>query len=463
MPDGESVRAQICVAFLGRVIQAPTQTSRIGSDLFTLIIMKPVTLILLLGLALETSSQAQVVNYPLRLQRQRWFGQLSADPYPVTYRFGAQVVGAGLSAGEVRAGGTTNQLSLTTLYGASALTFGTNFPAWSESATNLDGGLADFNQCYPVGSYTMFYRGTLGVSYSRTINLALANDFSVQHPVFTNLTPLIPLRTNMTFGWPVFSASTSDYTRFTLLEGRIGNNYSNLLQTIINQGVDAVTNDLKVVAIERKLLPTQNQVTVTNLSPQLDHLALLEFARFSSNGNDTLYDVTSISANATFFFSLKILSDPSSQVVELEDPAYFTVLAVGTQPLSYQWRHAGTNLPAATNPLLTLYPVRLEDAGPYEVVVTNMTGAVTSAPAVLTITNFGPSQIILDEYLLTSDGHPRFRVSGDATNFVIETTASLGIPTWTSVGTVPAPNGVAYFEDTNSVALPHRFYRARLP
>ena len=411
----------------------------------------------------QTEVISQVINYPLRVQRQRWMCQIAADPYPVAYRFGAQVVGAGLASGEVRAPATTNQLALTTVYGVTALTYGTNFPAWAESLTNLDGGLADYVRSYPTGACTMYYKGTLGVPFTRSINLSVSKDFPILHPVFTNLTPLVPLATNVTFGWPVFSSDPADFVRFTVLEGQIGNNYSNLLQTIMANGVDAVTNDLKIIALERKLSPAQNQVTITNLNPTLDHLTLLEFARFCPNGNDTLYDVTSISANATFFFSLRILSDPVDQVLDPGEVALFNVLAVGAQPLRYQWRHAGTNLPGATNLFYLIPDTQRSHAGEYVVTVGNVTGSVTSAPAMLILTNLGPISVVLDEFQRTGQGHARFRVSGDATAFVIEAGSSLVPAQWTNLATVTAPDGVTYYEDTTAPAFPWRFYRARLP
>ena len=202
---------------------------------------------------------AQLVNYPLRVQRQRWLSQIATNAYPVAYRFGAQVVGAGLSTGEARSPKTTNQMLLTTVYGVTALTCGTNFAAWTDSLTNLNGGLEDFNQFYPTGAYSMYYKGPLGVPFTRTMNLALAKDFPTVDPVFTNLTPVTPLQTSMTFAWPVFSNDTTDFARFIMLEGQIGNNYTNLLQTIITNGVDAVTNSLKILARELKLPPAQNK------------------------------------------------------------------------------------------------------------------------------------------------------------------------------------------------------------
>jgi hypothetical protein len=62
-----------------------------------------------------------------------------------------------------------------------------------------------------------------------------------------------------------------------------------------------------------------------------------------------------------------------------------SVGASGTAPLLYQWQALGTNIPGATNALLSLTNVQLSQAGPYRATVFNSAGAVTSAVALLTI------------------------------------------------------------------------------
>ena len=69
----------------------------------------------------------------------------------------------------------------------------------------------------------------------------------------------------------------------------------------------------------------------------------------------------------------------------------FKVTATGTAPLSYQWRFNGTNLPnnskysGVTSARFSLEQVTNADAGPYDVVITNAWGSVTSSVATLTI------------------------------------------------------------------------------
>jgi hypothetical protein len=85
-------------------------------------------------------------------------------------------------------------------------------------------------------------------------------------------------------------------------------------------------------------------------------------------------------------FPPSITSQPQSTNAYVGSVVSFRVGASGTAPLSYQWRKNGVALPVVgTVNALTLLSAQLSDAGTYSVVVTNQYGAVTSAPAVLTV------------------------------------------------------------------------------
>ena len=63
----------------------------------------------------------------------------------------------------------------------------------------------------------------------------------------------------------------------------------------------------------------------------------------------------------------------------------FTVTATGTGQLSFQWRRDSSELTGKTSSTLPLTAIQTNDAGSYTVVVTNLEGTVTSAPARLTV------------------------------------------------------------------------------
>jgi hypothetical protein len=82
-----------------------------------------------------------------------------------------------------------------------------------------------------------------------------------------------------------------------------------------------------------------------------------------------------------------IVTPPSTQTAEMGSLAAFWVEATNTPPgTAYQWCFDGTNAPGVTtNCYLDLANVQPVQAGAYTVVVTNLYGAVTSAPALLSV------------------------------------------------------------------------------
>ncbi len=90
-----------------------------------------------------------------------------------------------------------------------------------------------------------------------------------------------------------------------------------------------------------------------------------------------------------------ITSQPASLTNEAGTLATFTVSASGNL-LAYQWTKNGGTVPGATSSMLNLANISATDAATYAVVITNLGGSVTSAPATLTVTN-PPSQPFLYE------------------------------------------------------------------
>jgi len=80
-----------------------------------------------------------------------------------------------------------------------------------------------------------------------------------------------------------------------------------------------------------------------------------------------------------------ILIQPADQTNTAGLTASFSVSAAGSLPLSYQWTWNGTNVAGGTNATLVLTAVQPDQAGIYEVLVTNEFGTVLSSNAVLSV------------------------------------------------------------------------------
>jgi hypothetical protein len=87
-----------------------------------------------------------------------------------------------------------------------------------------------------------------------------------------------------------------------------------------------------------------------------------------------------------------ILAQPASQTVPVGDDATFTVGAVGTPPLSYQWFFNSNAISGATASAYTRAQAQPADAGVYSVIVSNAHGSILSSNAVLTV-NYPPATV----------------------------------------------------------------------
>jgi len=96
--------------------------------------------------------------------------------------------------------------------------------------------------------------------------------------------------------------------------------------------------------------------------------------------------VTSSVAVLTVIIPPTIIAQPQSLAIVQGSNATFSVSAIGTTNLNYQWRFNATNvLSGATNASLTITNAQLANAGNYSVIVSNVAGVVASSNATLTV------------------------------------------------------------------------------
>jgi hypothetical protein len=107
-----------------------------------------------------------------------------------------------------------------------------------------------------------------------------------------------------------------------------------------------------------------------------------------------------------------IIEQPRSQTISTGDSVLFTVLAASGSPKGYQWQFNATNLPGETSPMLALDSPDASQAGPYQVIITNATGSVTSQVATLWVTTDDTAPVLKTTAASTNNEFA-FRILGD--------------------------------------------------
>jgi len=83
--------------------------------------------------------------------------------------------------------------------------------------------------------------------------------------------------------------------------------------------------------------------------------------------------------------NVSITQQPQTQTIFVSQAVTFSVSALGSAPLSYQWLFNGVPIPSATSSVYTLTNTQTSSAGSYSVVVTNPVSSVTSSNALLSV------------------------------------------------------------------------------
>ena len=151
-----------------------------------------------------------------------------------------------------------------------------------------------------------------------------------------------------------------------------------------------------------------------------------------------------------------ILIQPVSQTVAPGTNVTLNVIAGGLAPLTYQWRKGSANCPGDTNAWITVTNFQSGDEGSYDVMVTNAAGSVISAEANLYLN--APLRFA-GVGMDTGNDFTALLLGAAESNYVIQ--ASTNLTEWIALTTNSSSNGIIDFLDTNALAFPQRFYRAR--
>jgi hypothetical protein len=151
-----------------------------------------------------------------------------------------------------------------------------------------------------------------------------------------------------------------------------------------------------------------------------------------------------------------ILSQPLSEVVGGGTPASFSVSAIGISSPTYLWSLNNSPLNTQTNATLSIPAAGSGDAGTYTVQVSNGAGSVTSAQAVLTVVETGPTLTPIS----FNNGQFSFSISGvSGPNYIIQ--VSPDAVNWQSIATNTNPTLPYTFTDTNASGAT-QYYRVQV-
>jgi hypothetical protein len=149
-----------------------------------------------------------------------------------------------------------------------------------------------------------------------------------------------------------------------------------------------------------------------------------------------------------------MVTQPADQTIYAGGSANFTSAVIGTKPLAYQWRKDGVALSengtflGTASPVLTVTNAQPAQAGAYDLVVTNVYGAVTSAVAALVV--HGEPRIL---------GQPasRYVILTGATSFSVEAAGAVPLSyQWYFSGT-PLSDGGRLSGTTSPTAIIQNF------
>lgn len=163
-----------------------------------------------------------------------------------------------------------------------------------------------------------------------------------------------------------------------------------------------------------------NADTVTNVLAN-PNLARLLSDEGTSEGTSTNGEIVK-PRYTLYLMTPVVITHPFSQNVSAGANINFKTLAVGDQPLAYQWKFNGTNLSSATTSILTVTNAQFTNAGSYDVVITNNSGSVTSRPAILKVSSVSYQQFFTDNF--NTDSSTNWSFFFDSANGVSDYTTN---------------------------------------
>jgi uncharacterized repeat protein (TIGR03803 family) len=146
-----------------------------------------------------------------------------------------------------------------------------------------------------------------------------------------------------------------------------------------------------------------------------------------------------------------VTASPQSQTAETGSSVDFAAHVIGFAPLTNQWFFNGNAITGCTNRVLCLSGVQPTNAGTYSVIVSNIFGAVTSAPVILNVISAVERRPVPAVNLMAQPGSSLGLDYCDA----LGSTAD-----WKTMATMTLSNTSQFYFDISAPLPSQRFYRA---
>ncbi|QJE97081.1 immunoglobulin domain-containing protein [Luteolibacter luteus] len=156
---------------------------------------------------------------------------------------------------------------------------------------------------------------------------------------------------------------------------------------------------------------------------------------------------------------LTVTGNPVSQIRNAGQAAAFTVSAVATGPVSYQWKKNGVALSGANSATLILTNLDPADSGTYSVDLSRGSTAASAGPASLVVNGAALPEIFKVSRVIVNPDHTlSFHIEGEPdTNILVY--ASSDMITWSLIAVEPNESGQISVSDPGSGGKTKRFYR----
>ncbi len=256
------------------------------------------------------------------------------------------------------------------------------------------------------------------------------------------------------------SGASTFITSPSQASGKVGEPFSYRITSAPDQGnvfkADPLPSGLTLGTTKK----TRSFITGTPTEPGTFTLTIV--ASDDNRASRTISKTLTITIEAAIL-PLELLNTPLDQSIEAGQDLFLSVLAIGSEPITYQWYHNDTPINDQTTGVLKLRNAEVSQSGEYRVTIENPVNTITSTPVTVTISEPAP-QIPprISGISSVSDGVQLTLLGTPGAPTTVEFCESLSRQNWQRLNTLTlSDEGTAAMTDQDS-GLTQRFYRVRM-